>query len=53
MAPSAAVGHQSMPPAMVNVAGTERFFQGVFIMPLWCLSVTVASGELTIQDHLG
>ena len=53
VAPSAAVGHQSRPLTVFNVAGTERFFQGIFITSFWHFSVSVASGELAIQDHLG
>ena len=53
VAPSAAFGRQSRSLTMINVAGTERFFQGIFITSFWSLSFTVARGELAIQNHLG
>ena len=43
----------SQPLAVVNVAGTECLLDGVFKTFLWCPSVTVASGEFTIQGYLG
>ena len=35
------------------VVGTEGLLEGVFKMFLWCPSVTVASGEFSIQGYLG
>ena len=52
-APDLTVSCNSRPLVVVNVAGTEDLLEGVFITFLWCPSVTVASGESTIQGYLG
>ena len=50
--PGLTVSSKSWPLVVVNVAGTEGL-EGVIKTFLWCLSVTVASGEFTIQAYLG
>ena len=47
------VSSKFQPLVVVNVAGTEGFLERVFKTFLWCPSVTVASGEFTIQGYLG
>ena len=47
------VSSKCWPLVLVNVAGTKGLLEGVFKTFLWCPSVTVASGEFTIQSYLG
>ena len=51
--PGLTLSSKCRPLVVVNVAGTESLLEGVFKTFLWCPSVTVASGEFTIQGYLG
>ena len=53
VAPSLAVSSKCQPLAVVNIAGTKEFLELVFVTFLWCPSVAVASGEFSVQHHLG
>ena len=52
-APGLTVSTKCRPLVGVNVAGTEGLLEGVFKVFLCCPSVTVASGEFTIQGYIG
>ena len=53
VAPDLMVSSKCRPLVVVNVAGTKDLLEGVFKTFLWCLSVTVASGDFIIQGYLG
>ena len=51
-APGLTVSSECKPLMVVIVASTEGLLAGVFITFLWCSSITVASGDFTIQGYL-
>ena len=52
-APGLRVSNKCRPLLVVNVEDTNGLLEGVFEPFLWCPSLTVASGELTIEGNLG
>ena len=46
--PGLTVSSKCRPLVVIHVASTEGLLESVFITLLWCLSVTVATGEFTI-----
>ena len=51
--PGLTISSTCRPLVVVSEAGTKSLLKGVFKTFLWCLSVTMGSGEFTIQDYLG